>query len=401
NSACCAASGTIKCCCKAVPCSKVIGTKLIYTGGFIVSTIIAYILNTSGSNILLKMPNNTCTSTQCLLMFEYFSVLKISFALVMYHAILALFLLGAKNTDDPRSHLQNGFWPLKLLMWVGLVIGSFFIQDAFFEKYWIAAVVFSAVFIILQAIILVDFACSWAEDWVGKYEMSDSNLYKYLLLGSTFGLYTFNFVVTVLLYVYYTKNEGCGVNSFFVTMNLILMVAVSVASVNPRIQEINSRSGLLQAAMIGAYNVYLVASAVTEDPDGKCGSITTSSDESVATLMTYLGLLFTFLSLGYAAFSTGSSDVFHKQDTESNADEVEIEYNFSFFHFAFVLAAFYMAAVITDWGYPTLVEGNTFVIKNNYAPVWVKICMSWLTSLLYLWTLVAPLILKDRDFGYI
>ncbi|EPZ36912.1 TMS membrane protein/tumor differentially expressed protein domain-containing protein [Rozella allomycis CSF55] len=179
------------------------------------------------------------------------------------------------------------------------------------------------------------------------------------------------------------------------------MVAVSVASVNPKIQEINSRSGLLQAAMIGAYNVYLVASAVTEDPDGKCGSITTSSDESVATLMTYLGLLFTFLSLGYAAFSTGSSDVFHKQDSESNADEVEIEYNFSFFHFAFVLAAFYMAAVITDWGYPTLVEGNTFVIKNNYAPVWVKICMSWLTSLLYLWTLVAPLILKDRDFGYI
>jgi hypothetical protein len=32
--------------------------------------------------------------------------------------------------------------------------------------------------------------------------------------------------------------------------------------------------------------------------------------------------------------------------------------------------------------------------------MWVKIISSWLCAALYTWTLVAPAILSDRDFGY-
>lgn len=36
---------------------------------------------------------------------------------------------------------------------------------------------------------------------------------------------------------------------------------------------------------------------------------------------------------------------------------------------------------------------------STWTAVWVKICASWAGLLLYLWTLVAPLLLPNRDFS--
>lgn len=39
------------------------------------------------------------------------------------------------------------------------------------------------------------------------------------------------------------------------------------------------------------------------------------------------------------------------------------------------------------------------VLTSPWTAVWVKICSSWAGLLLYLWTLVAPLVLPNRDFS--
>lgn len=39
------------------------------------------------------------------------------------------------------------------------------------------------------------------------------------------------------------------------------------------------------------------------------------------------------------------------------------------------------------------------VLRSPWTAVWVKISSSWAGLLLYLWTLVAPLVLPDRDFS--
>lgn len=36
---------------------------------------------------------------------------------------------------------------------------------------------------------------------------------------------------------------------------------------------------------------------------------------------------------------------------------------------------------------------------STWTSVWVKICASWTGLFLYLWTLVAPLLLPSRDFS--
>lgn len=43
--------------------------------------------------------------------------------------------------------------------------------------------------------------------------------------------------------------------------------------------------------------------------------------------------------------------------------------------------------------------GETRKMISTWTSVWVKICASWAGLVLYLWTLVAPLLLPNRDFS--
>lgn len=47
-------------------------------------------------------------------------------------------------------------------------------------------------------------------------------------------------------------------------------MGVSVLSIMPAVQEKQTRSGLLQSAMVTLYTVYLTWSAVANNPDKKC-----------------------------------------------------------------------------------------------------------------------------------
>lgn len=36
--------------------------------------------------------------------------------------------------------------------------------------------------------------------------------------------------------------------------------------------------------------------------------------------------------------------------------------------------------------------------RENYASTWIKMLSSWICAGLYIWTLVAPILLPDREF---
>ncbi|XP_039029717.1 serine incorporator 1-like, partial [Hibiscus syriacus] len=46
----------------------------------------------------------------------------------------------------------------------------------------------------------------------------------------------------------------------------------------------------------------------------------------------------------------------------------------------------------------TLITESPDLIDVGWTLVWVRICTEWVTAGLYIWTLVAPLILPDREF---
>ena len=59
------------------------------------------------------------------------------------------------------------------------------------------------------------------------------------------------------------------------------------------------------------------------------------------------------------------------------------------------LASIYVGMLVTNWTSASITTDN--LISNNFG-FWVRVTLSWLTVLLYLWTLVAPRVCPARDF---
>jgi len=92
-------------------------------------------------------------------------------------------------------------------------------------------------------------------------------------------------------------------------------------------------------------------------------------------------------------------------DEESSKEEQEVDavsYSYSYFHFTFFLASLYLTMLLTNWLLPTSTEDTnkeqTISVDQGEISVWVKIISSWLTHLLYIWTLAAPILFPDREF---
>lgn len=56
------------------------------------------------------------------------------------------------------------------------------------------------------------------------------------LLGVTIFNYIMSFIAVVLFFVFYTKPEGCLINKFFISFNMLLCVVASAISVLPKVQ---------------------------------------------------------------------------------------------------------------------------------------------------------------------
>lgn len=83
----------------------------------------------------------------------------------------------------------------------------------------------------------------------------------------------------------------------------------------------------------------------------------------------------------------------------SREDEREgCHYNYSYYHLVFCLAAMYVTMLINGWSTVNEENGELISVGHDWASVWVKVVSSWVCVLLYLWTLVAPILFPNRDW---
>jgi len=87
-----------------------------------------------------------------------------------------------------------------------------------------------------------------------------------------------------------------------------------------------------------------------------------------------------------------------KVDDNDEDEDSPVPYNYSFFHVTFALAAMYLGMVLTNWAVVSDFE-STVQIDQGVAAVWIKIVSSWVTIGLYIWTIIAPVILPNRSFA--
>lgn len=64
-----------------------------------------------------------------------------------------------------------------------------------------------------------------------------------------------------------------------------------------------------------------------------------------------------------------------------------------------VLSACYMCMLCSNWGNVSIFENTTDFFNHSNGSFWFKIVAEWFTIAIYLFSLVAPLLFPNRDFG--
>ncbi|KAJ1795976.1 Membrane protein tms1 [Coemansia sp. RSA 2399] len=445
--------------CRSMKVSGSIGTRASYAGMFVLNSTIAYAMTTSwGIDLVkritwgfisLKCPEGVCYGT--------LAVHRMCFSLSLWHLIQGFLTMGVVDSKHPRAQVQNGYWVVKFFGWIALAVLSFVIPNGFFEFYSkYVAMVGAAVFLLVQLVLLVDFAYNMAEGCIERWEETERPLWRNILVGGTAGSYVAFAIMTVVDYVYFAA-DGCSRNQFFITANMLLCIVVSAAAVHPRVQEANLKSGLAQAGMVTAYASYLVTSALAGSPPGDdsdaqpvCNPLASAAGARVT--MAVVGAFFTIGAICYSTTNaavkgntlirTPSSSDYQplatsdpsesvalsstnaqlrqnalrdavasgalpasaladeSDDAESSGDDEKlgVQYNYTFFHVIFCLASMYVAMLLTNWNSINS-EDHVIIIGRSVMAVWVKVITSWLCLALYSWTLLAPVVLTDRDWS--
>ncbi|XP_058516804.1 serine incorporator 2 isoform X1 [Ochotona princeps] len=361
------------------------------------------------------------------------AVYRMCFATAAFFFLFTLLMICVRSSRDPRAAIQNGFWFFKLLILVGITVGAFYIPDGSFSNIWFYfGVVGSFLFILIQLLLFIDFAHSWNQRWLSKAEECDSRAWYAGLFFFTFLFYALSVAAVALFFIYYTQPGGCYEGKAFIGLNLALCVSVSIVAVLPKVQDAQPNSGLLQASVVTLYTMFVTWSALSNVPDQKCNPhlLTSFGNDSVLAgpegyetqwwdAPSIVGLvIFILCTLFISVRSSDHRQVNTLMQTEESPAMLEatqqeqqqvaacehraydneqdgVTYSYSFFHFCLVLASLHIMMTLTNWYRP----GEAWKMVSTWTAVWVKICASWAGLLLYLWTLVAPMLLPNRDFS--
>lgn len=393
-----------------------------------------------------------CPNGQC---YGWLAVHRINFALGLFHLIFAGLLLGVRSSKNPRAAIQNGFWGPKIITWLALIVLTFFIPDEFFVvwgKY--IAFICGMLFLILGLVLLVDLAHTWAEYCLAQIEDTDSRFWRFVLIGSTLGMYLASLAMTIVQYLFFASS-GCAMNQAAITINLLLFLGVSAISVHPTVQEYNPKAGLAQAAMVAVYCTYLTMSAISMEPDDtedkRCNPLVLARGTRTTTVV--VGAILTMLTVAYTttraatqSFGLGGSGngqirlpeddehdlvttqparremraealrraveegslpadaLLSDDDDESDAgnntahddERSNTQYNYSTFHIIFFLATAWVAILLTMNYDDNSRDGDFAAVGRTLWASWVKIVSSWVCYAMYIWSLVAPIVLPDR-----
>ena len=171
-----------------------------------------------------------------------------------------------------------GSWGVKVSTFLLLVIATFFLPNTIFDDAGYASVarVFSSFFLILQVLILIDFAYEWNDAWLARDNGEDAgsneegccglSKWESYILSVCLAMYILSFVGITLLFVFYSSRPETGEE---LDLNLAFMVITVIGIVvTTGVQMCNDVYGgnLLASSIVGAYCTYLCWSACASNP---------------------------------------------------------------------------------------------------------------------------------------
>ena len=419
--------------------------RVAWSALFFVAMVVAWVLRDWGKGLVEQIPwivrNNLNMSDAW---YGMQAVYRISLGSFLFFMVMAGVMVGVKHRGDSRDkYIHHGNWLLKLASWLLFAAFPFLLPNGVVEAYALVARFGSGLFLIIQMIILLDFVQGWNDGWVEAGE--EDNTWLYALLGVTLSAYAGVIGLTAVMFTWFAPSsspEGCSFNVTLITVALVLVVCISLASLHPSLAQTRQGGGsIFPASIISLYCSYLCFSSLQSEPsDYMCNGLGVVTTQAASNSTLAIGMIFTLASVVYAAFRAGSNSRLFALD--SSQDQIEnsperaalldqeaqltsagldgapedqstnregapkasttldeykpISYNYSFFHLIFALASMYIAMLMTGWGSDAQEMER---LDQGWSSVWVKTVAQWMTALLYLWTLVAPYLFPERDFA--
>ncbi|XP_028402281.1 uncharacterized protein LOC114525252 [Dendronephthya gigantea] len=365
------------------------------------------------------------TEQMCDNLVGYGAVYRICLSLAIFYGVFALLMINTNTTRDIRVTFHNGYWFLKLVLLIGIFVGTFHIprHTDFGLLLMYVGLTAGFVFIMIQILLVIDFAHSWSFSWAEKMESGNSYIWGFALVFSTVLLYSTAITMAIFYYLYFTNLQNlskCRGNMFLISFNVLQCLLASIISILPQVQDSAPGSGLLQSSIVSLYTMYLTWCTLSSEPDSSCnpmGDVILEYDKvSGVNGQAIFDCVLMFALLIFACNVRASTSKLEKigfslsrnptkedhalnhrakNDVEKYAEEenIELEYNYSFFHFVMFLASLQLMMVVTNWHSPDDLADLKKLVKN-WATVWIQLSSSFLCILFYIWATVTPLLVR-------
>lgn len=356
-----------------------------------------------------------------------------SASLVVLHFLIGLSCL----TRDGFSKCMNeGMWGLKMLF-VGLLFClSFFIKNHTFIVYSRWALYLSSIYLFVQMVSIIDAMYLWAEFWAKKFD-DGNTCYGCLLIFVTLLMYTGTGFILYYSYKLFWIS-GC----FWNMATLIIMTVFVVLFTVLILLKFHPKGSLITSGSISLYGVFLAWTAFISYPNNKDKSATQCnpvvSERWSMLLQLGTSLLVAFICTFYWSISGGSSSTMKESgvdqlvnDEGDDADQEECETersedkpaknerlldtveegdkndysayednSYLKFHMFMLLYSIYLCPLFTNWGNTNYSDkkGWDYGDSDKSAPFAIKLTITFMSMLLYLWTIIAPQVLTTREF---
>jgi len=340
-------------------------------------------------------------------------IYRASFVLFMLYLLLAA---GSAFSEK----VNRSFWMLKFAFAFCLFFGLWWGSNSFFAGWSHFARFFSFFWLLVQAILLLDFAYDLHDVIMLKdSEAEGSKKWQAFYLLLSFGFLACAFTGIGYLYADYS---GCGLGGFFTTVTLIFGIATTVISM---LNQVNK--GFLTPCVMFAYSTFVAWYALLSSPDEDCNPDANTNDGEKENAMIIISVI-TFVILLYCAgngtkvlnifnpegegvimsqIGTGTlgTELSPKPDAEEGRASVPTDSPGSsegddndaytggsdfvnessgtthervFFHILMMLTSCYCAMLFTNWGRANgLPEGQGSSNVEADMSMWLKILSQW------------------------
>ncbi|CAN6998011.1 unnamed protein product [Brassica oleracea var. botrytis] len=357
---------------------------------FLIANLLAWAARDYGQRALTEVTKfKNCKGGENCLGTE--GVLRVSLGCFLFYFVMFLSTLGTSKTHSSRDKWHSGWWSAKLIMWPALTIIPFLLPSTIIRLYGEIAHFGAGVFLLIQLISVISFITWLNECYQSKKDAERCHVHVMLLATTS---YTVCIVGLILMYIWYAPDSSCLLNIFFITWTLFLLQLMTSIALHPKVN-----AGYLTPALMGLYIVFICWCAIRSEPVGE--SCNRKSAESNRTdWLTIISFVVALLAMVIATFSTGiDSQCFQfKKDANSQGEveekEDDVPYGYGFFHFVFATGAMYFAMLLIGWN--THHPMKKWTIDVGWTSTWVRIVNEWLAVCVYIWMLVAPIILKSR-----